>query len=172
MLTFFFGAFGLSTLWLIPLIWRALRALVAKGRKRPVGGEGTIRYALGGLLVLLASATLEGLLVAHYTDDPSAGGAVCRVLASGLGSVFGAALTALLMLAILAVALRWYPGVSWRAPIWRRLACLRSRSLPARSPLQRKKFLQKRKRARWPVAEAAPRRDRAGCMRPSWLRRP
>jgi len=115
MLTFFFGAFGLSTLWLIPLIWCALRALVAKGRKRPVGGEGTIRYALGGLLVLLASATLEGLLVAHYTDDPSAGGAVCRVLASGLGSVFGAALTALLMLAILAVALRWYPGVSWRA---------------------------------------------------------
>ena len=89
MLTFFFGAFGLSTLWLIPLIWRALRGLVAKGRKRPVGGEGTIRYALGGLLVLLASATLEGLVVGHYTDDPAAGGAVCRALAGGLGSVFG-----------------------------------------------------------------------------------
>ena len=115
MLTFFFGAFGLSTLWLIPLIWRALRALVAKGRKRPVGGEGTIRYALGGLLVLLSSATLEGLVVAHYTDDPHAGGVVCRALAGGLDSVFGAAITALLMLAILAVALRWYPGLSWRA---------------------------------------------------------
>jgi len=115
MLTFFFGAFGLSTLWLIPLFWRALRALVAKGRKRPVGGEGTIRYALGGLLVLLSSATLEGLVVAHYTDDPAAGGVVCRALGDGLGSVLGVTLTALLMLAILAVALRWYPGVSWRA---------------------------------------------------------
>ncbi|MBT2117758.1 DNA translocase FtsK 4TM domain-containing protein [Dyella sp. LX-66] len=115
MLTFFFGAFGLSTLWLIPLLWRGLRALVAKGRKLPVGGEGTIRYALGGLLVLLSSATLEGLVVAHYTDDPAAGGVVCRALAGGFASVFGATVTSLLMLAMLAVALRWYPGLSWRA---------------------------------------------------------
>jgi S-DNA-T family DNA segregation ATPase FtsK/SpoIIIE len=115
MLTFFFGAFGLSTLWLIPLIWRGIRALVAKGRKRPVGGEGTIRYALGALFVLLASATLEGLVVAHYTDDPAAGGAVCRLLADGFGSLLGTALTVLAMLALLAAALRWYPGVSWRA---------------------------------------------------------
>ncbi|GAA0701130.1 DNA translocase FtsK 4TM domain-containing protein [Dyella marensis] len=115
MLTFLFGAFGLSTLWLIPLLWRGLRALVAKGRKRPVGGEGTIRHVLGGLLVLLSSATLEGLVVAHYTDDPAAGGVVCRALAGGLASVFGATVTSLLMLAMLAVALRWYPGLSWRA---------------------------------------------------------
>ncbi|WNL46254.1 DNA translocase FtsK 4TM domain-containing protein [Dyella sp. BiH032] len=115
MLTFFFGAFGLSTLWLIPLIWRGIRALVAKRRKRPVGGQGTIRYALGATFVVLASATLEGLVVAHYTDDPAAGGAVCRMLANGLTSSLGAALTALIMLVLLAAALRWYPGISWRA---------------------------------------------------------
>ena len=114
MLTFFFGAFGLSTLWLIPLIWRGIRAIVAKGRKRPVGGEGTIRYALGAVFVLLASATLEGLIVAHYTDDPTAGGALCRLLAGAFDSLLGSVLTALAMLALLAVALRWYPGVSWR----------------------------------------------------------
>ena len=119
MLTFFFGAFGLSTLWLIPLIWRGIRALVAKGRKRPVGGEGTIRYALGAVFVLLASATLEGLVVAHYTDDPAAGGALCRLLAGAFDALLGGALTTLAMLALLAVALRWYPGVSWRtAFVW------------------------------------------------------
>jgi S-DNA-T family DNA segregation ATPase FtsK/SpoIIIE len=115
MLTFFFGAFGLSTLWLVPLLWRAVRALLLRSRKQSVGGQGTIRFCLGGLLVLLASATLEGLVVAHYTDDPHAGGVVCRALASGFGSVFGTTLAALLMLVLLVVGLRWYPGVSWRA---------------------------------------------------------
>ncbi|SFR95735.1 DNA segregation ATPase FtsK/SpoIIIE, S-DNA-T family [Dyella sp. OK004] len=115
MLTFFFSAFGLSTLWFIPLIWRVIRAAMAKGRQRPVGGEGTIRFWLGGLLVLLASATLEGLVVAHYTDDPTAGGVVCRALAHIFSAMFGTALSVVLMLALLVVSLRWYPGVSWRS---------------------------------------------------------
>ncbi|MFC4765518.1 DNA translocase FtsK 4TM domain-containing protein [Dyella koreensis] len=115
MLTFFFGAFGLSTLWLIPLIWRGIRAAMTKGRKRPVGGEGTIRFWLGGVFVLLASATLEGLVVAHYTDNPTAGGVICRALASAFGAMFGTALSVVLMLALLVVSLRWYPGLSWRS---------------------------------------------------------
>ena len=114
MLTFLFGAFGLSTLWLVPLLWRGIRALAARARKRPVGGEGTIRYALGALSVLLASSALEGLAVAHYTDDSAVGGAVCRALASGFSAVLGGPLAALLLLAWLAAALRWYPGLSWR----------------------------------------------------------
>jgi len=88
MLTFFFGAFGLSTLWLIPLLWRVCRRFQARGKA--AGGEGTIRYALGALTVLLASATLEGLVVGYYTDDPEAGGSLCRALANGFSGLFGA----------------------------------------------------------------------------------
>jgi S-DNA-T family DNA segregation ATPase FtsK/SpoIIIE len=112
MLTFFFGAFGLSTLWLIPLIWRVVRARLAR-RKPPVSGEGTIRLWLGALLVLVASATLEGLVVDHYTDDPNAGGFLCRALAHGFGALLGTPLASLLMLAALAAALPWYLSMPW-----------------------------------------------------------
>jgi DNA segregation ATPase FtsK/SpoIIIE, S-DNA-T family len=134
MLTFFFGGFGLSTLWLIPLLWRVVRPVFA-GRRPAFGGEGTIRCWLGGLLVLVASATLEGLIVSHYTDDPDAGGSVCRLLARGFSSGLGAPLTSVLMLALLAVTLPWYLGVPWRAAFKRLsasvdlLAALLSRAL-------------------------------------------
>ncbi|HEY2621999.1 MAG TPA: DNA translocase FtsK, partial [Dyella sp.] len=91
MLNFFFGGFGLSTLWLIPLIWRVARARLAR-RKPSGGGEGTIRLWLGALLVLVASATLEGLIVDHYTDDATAGGVICRALAHGFGGLLGTSL--------------------------------------------------------------------------------
>ncbi|WP_053096146.1 DNA translocase FtsK [Frateuria defendens] len=119
MSTFLFGSFGLSTLWLLRLAWRIGRPLLS--RRRPVlGGEGAIRFWLGGVLVLGSSATLEGLVVGHYTDDPQAGGAVCRALADGLGGLLGTPLTSLLMLAVLAAALPWYLGVAWPA-VFRRV---------------------------------------------------
>ncbi|QNK03400.1 DNA translocase FtsK 4TM domain-containing protein [Dyella telluris] len=114
MLHFFFGAFGLSTLWLVPLIWRVGRTLL-KRRTLSGGGEGSIRFWLGALLVLLASATLEGLVIDQYTDDASAGGAVCRALSHGIGGLLGGGLSALVMLAVMAAALPWYLGVSWPA---------------------------------------------------------
>jgi len=114
MLSFFFGAFGLSTLWLVPLLWRAGRTLL-KRRNRSGGGEGSIRYGLGALLVLLASATLEGLVIDEYTDDANAGGVVCRALSHGIGGLLGGWLTTLAMLAVLAAALPWYLGMGWPA---------------------------------------------------------
>jgi S-DNA-T family DNA segregation ATPase FtsK/SpoIIIE len=120
MLSFLFGGFGLSTLWLIPLFWRLGRSL-AKRRKLSTGGQGTIRFWLGALLVLLASATLEGLVVDQYTDDPQLGGAVCRALSHVIGAVFGGWATTLVMLAVIAMALPWYVGEGWRA-IFQRLS--------------------------------------------------
>ena len=114
MLSFFFGAFGLSTLWLVPLLWRAGRTLL-KRRNGSGGGEGSIRYGLGVLLVLLASATLEGLVIDQYTDDANAGGMVCRALSHGIGGLLGGWLTTLAMLAVLAAALPWYLGMAWPA---------------------------------------------------------
>jgi S-DNA-T family DNA segregation ATPase FtsK/SpoIIIE len=114
MLSFFFGAFGLSTLWLIPLLWRVGGRLL-KRQRRAAGGEGSIRLGLGAVLVLLASATLEGLLIDQYTDDANAGGTVCRALSHAIGGLLGGWLTTLMMIGALAIALPWYLGIGWRA---------------------------------------------------------
>ncbi|WP_323748591.1 FtsK/SpoIIIE family DNA translocase [Dyella silvae] len=112
MLTFLFGGFGLSTLWLIPLLWRVGRSLLTRRALTP-GGQGTIRFWLGAALVLMTSATLEGLVIDQYTDDPQAGGVACRALSHAFAGVLGGPITAILMLALLGAALPWYLGVGW-----------------------------------------------------------
>ncbi|RAO74504.1 FtsK/SpoIIIE family DNA translocase [Dyella jiangningensis] len=124
MLSFLFGGFGLSTLWLIPLFWRVGASLSKRRKLSTPGGQGTIRFWLGAVLVLLASATLEGLVVDQYTDDPQLGGAVCRALSHGIGGTFGGWLTVLVMLGVMATALPWYLGVGWRAIFQRLSSCV------------------------------------------------
>ncbi len=116
--SFVFGAFGLSTLWLLPLLWRIGAALFRR-RRPPTVGPGAIRFWSGFALVLLASTALEGIVISHYTDDPSVGGVVCRWLGTAFGSFPGAAITSLIALATFVVALPWYLGVSWSAAIVR-----------------------------------------------------
>ena len=111
MFSLFFGGFGLSTLWLARPVWRLLTLLRRRGSP---GGSGAIRFWLGALAVLLASATLEGTVLAAITSGGEVGGSICRTLASGLGGVFGAPLTALLMLAVLGLTLPWYLGRPWK----------------------------------------------------------
>jgi len=112
MLSFVFAAFGLSTLWLLPLFWRLAAALVRR-RRPPTVGPGAIRFWTGFVLVLLSSATLEGLVVSHYTDDPAVGAVVCRWLAGVFATFPGSAPTALVAVVALVVALPWYLGVTW-----------------------------------------------------------
>ena len=116
--SFVFGAFGLSTLWLLPLLWRIGAALIRR-RRPPTVGPGAIRFWSGFALVLLASMTLEGIVIAHYTDDPSVGGAVCRWLGTMSGDFPGAALTSLIAAVAIVVALPWYLGVPWSSAIVR-----------------------------------------------------
>ncbi|HEY9131102.1 MAG TPA: DNA translocase FtsK [Dyella sp.] len=111
MFSLFFGGFGLSTLWLARPVWRLLTLLRRRGG---AGGSGAIRFWLGTLAVLSASAALEGVVLDAITAGGDVGGSICRALADGLGSVFGAPLTALLMLAVLALALPWYFGRPWK----------------------------------------------------------
>ncbi|TCV92864.1 S-DNA-T family DNA segregation ATPase FtsK/SpoIIIE [Luteibacter rhizovicinus] len=112
MLNLVFGGLGVSVLWLIPLIWRVARGLLRRGPD-VLRGQGAIRFWAGALVVLVASMTLEGLVIAHYTDDPAMGGYLCRVLGHAFGESLGGFLTSLLMLAALGAALPWYLGVSW-----------------------------------------------------------
>ncbi|KAF1005002.1 MAG: DNA translocase FtsK [Luteibacter sp.] len=112
MASFVFGAFGLSTVWLLPLLWRSAVALVRR-RQQPGVGPGAIRFWASFALVLLASATLEGLVIAHYTDDPEVGGAVCRWLGGAVGTVPGPMIGSLVALALLVLTLPWYLGVPW-----------------------------------------------------------
>jgi DNA segregation ATPase FtsK/SpoIIIE, S-DNA-T family len=114
MLSFVFSAFGLSTLWLLPLLWRVVAALVRR-RRPPTVGPGAIRFWAGFVLVLLASSMLEGLVITHFTDDASVGGAVCR----WLGGIAGPAtpVAAAISLALMIVALPWYTGVPWSQAI-------------------------------------------------------
>jgi len=114
MLSFVFGAFGLSTLWLLPLLWRVVAALIRR-RRPPTVGPGAIRFWSGFVLVLLASSLLEGLVITHFTDDPSVGGAVCRWLGSMAGPA--APIAAAVSLALIIVALPWYTGVPWSQAI-------------------------------------------------------
>ena len=116
--SFVFGAFGLSTLWLLPLLWRIGAALVRR-RRPPTVGPGAIRFWSGFVLVLLASMTLEGIVISHYTDDPSVGGVVCRWLGTAFGAFPGATLTSLIAIVAIVVALPWYLGVSWSSAIVR-----------------------------------------------------
>ncbi|WP_285403429.1 DNA translocase FtsK [Luteibacter sp. ME-Dv--P-043b] len=118
MLSLVFGAFGLSTLWLLPLLWRVAAALIRR-RTPPTTGPGAIRFWTGFILVLLASTTLEGIVIAHYTDDPTVGGAVCRWLGAAFGTFPGGALAAAIALAVMIVALPWYLGVGWSAALAR-----------------------------------------------------
>jgi S-DNA-T family DNA segregation ATPase FtsK/SpoIIIE len=118
MLSLVFGAFGLSTLWLLPLLWRVTAALIRR-RTPPTTGPGAIRFWTGFILVLLASTTLEGIVIAHYTDDPGVGGVVCRWLGAAFGAFPGGALAAAIALAMMAVALPWYLGVGWSAALAR-----------------------------------------------------
>ena len=113
MFSFLFGGFGLSTLWLLRPFWRLLRPLWRRGGPVAIGGAGAIRFWLAALAVLLASATLEGVIVGWLTAGAPVGGSVCRALASAFDGVLGSAMTAMLMLAVLAVTLPWYLGVSW-----------------------------------------------------------
>src|SRR4051812_5676480 len=110
MLSFVFGAFGLSTLWLLPLLWRVAAALVRR-RRPPTVGPGAIRFWAGFVLVLLASCMLEGLVISHFTDDASVGGVVCRWL--GALAAPAAPIVAAVSLALIVIALPWYVGVPW-----------------------------------------------------------
>ena len=114
MLTYVFGAFGLSTLWFLPLLWRLLKSLLHRDVEQLTAPHGPARFWGGALAVLLSSTALEGLLVWSVTRDPASGAAVTRWLGQGLSQHLGTGISMVLMLAILLAALPSYLGFCWQ----------------------------------------------------------
>ncbi|MBG7619772.1 DNA translocase FtsK [Herbaspirillum sp. AP02] len=102
--------FGWSVLWLLPLLLRTVaRAL---GRKSIFGGRGAIRLWCGSLLLLAASGALEALVRAQLSnsDDGPSGDLVGAALMEALGGKISKGIAAVVLLALLALGLKWLLG--------------------------------------------------------------
>ncbi|MGO4303997.1 DNA translocase FtsK [Cupriavidus sp. RAF12] len=106
------GWFGLSTFWLLPLVWRMVGRALAGDRR--LFGRGSLRVWLGTLLVLGASATLESL-TGGEGEGAAAGGAVGHALAGGAANLLGWTGSLLMMLAVLGLAAPMVFGETWRS---------------------------------------------------------
>ncbi|WP_296225615.1 FtsK/SpoIIIE family DNA translocase [Ralstonia sp. UBA689] len=105
------GWFGISTVWLLPLMWRyATRALA--GERGFLKGRGTVRLWLVTLIALCASAALEALTSGTDPQD-KAGGAAGRALSSLFSHMLGWTGAFLLMLGVLIWVAPMLFGRSW-----------------------------------------------------------
>ena len=90
------GWFGISTVWLLPMVWRyATRALA--GERGFLTGRGTVRLWLVTVVALCTSATLEALTSGADPQD-KAGGAAGRALSALFSHMLGWTGAFLLML--------------------------------------------------------------------------
>ncbi|WP_230852099.1 DNA translocase FtsK 4TM domain-containing protein, partial [Ralstonia solanacearum] len=105
------GWFGISSVWLLPLVWRYIARVMAG--ERGLKGPGTVRVWLATLAALCASAALEALTAGHDAHG-KAGGAAGRGLASLFSHMLGGAGAFLLMLGVLLWAAPMVFGWTWR----------------------------------------------------------
>ncbi|MFP4592468.1 DNA translocase FtsK 4TM domain-containing protein [uncultured Ralstonia sp.] len=114
------GWFGISTVWLLPLVWRYATRVLA-GERGFFKGPGTVRMWLVTLTALCASAALEALTSGADPQD-KAGGAVGRGLSSLFSAMLGWTGAFLLMLGVLVWVAPIVFGRSWRQVFARRRA--------------------------------------------------
>ncbi|ANH76324.1 AAA-like domain protein [Ralstonia insidiosa] len=106
------GWFGISTVWLLPMVWRyATRALA--GERGFLKGRGTVRLWLVTVMALCTSATLEALTSGADPQD-KAGGAAGRALSALFSHMLGWTGAFLLMLGVLVWVAPMVFGRSWR----------------------------------------------------------
>ncbi|MCO5397889.1 FtsK/SpoIIIE family DNA translocase [Ralstonia soli] len=105
------GWFGISTVWLLPLVWRYVTRALA-GERGFLKGRGTVRLWLVTLVALSASAALEALTSGADPQD-KAGGAAGRALSSLFSHMLGWTGAFLLMLGVLIWVAPMVFGRSW-----------------------------------------------------------
>ncbi len=109
------GWFGISTFWLLPLLWRTVSRVLAGDRR--LFGRGSLRVLMGTVLVLGASATLEALTGGETAEATHAlaGGAAGHALAGAVSSMLGWTGGLLMMLAVLGLSAPMVFGETWRS---------------------------------------------------------
>jgi S-DNA-T family DNA segregation ATPase FtsK/SpoIIIE len=105
------GWFGISTVWLLPLVWRYVTRALA-GERDFLKGRGTVRLWLVTLVALSASAALEALTSGADPQD-KAGGAAGRAVSSLFSHMLGWTGAFLLMLGVLIWVAPMVFGRSW-----------------------------------------------------------
>ncbi|WKZ87133.1 DNA translocase FtsK 4TM domain-containing protein [Ralstonia pickettii] len=112
------GWFGISSVWLLPLVWRYVTRALA-GERDFLKGRGTVRLWLVTLVALSASAALEALTSGADPQD-KAGGAAGRALSSLFSHMLGWTGAFLLMLGVLIWVAPMVFGRSWSQVFSRR----------------------------------------------------
>ena len=125
------GWFGLSTFWLLPLVWRTVGRALAGDRR--LFGRGSLRIWMGTVLVLGASATLEAL-TGGEGEGATAGGAVGHALAGTVSGMLGWTGALLMMLAVLGLAAPMVFGETWRSLFLLRRPRVDADEAPAAAP--------------------------------------
>ncbi|KAI3589400.1 DNA translocase FtsK [Cupriavidus sp. U2] len=125
------GWFGLSTFWLLPLVWRTVGRVLAGDRR--LFGRGSLRIWMGTVLVLGASATLEAL-TGGEGEGATAGGAVGHALAGTVSGMLGWTGALLMMLAVLGLAAPMVFGETWRSLFLLRRPRVDADEAPAAAP--------------------------------------
>ena len=125
------GWFGLSTFWLLPLVWRTVGRVLAGDRR--LFGRGSLRIWMGTVLVLGASATLEAL-TGGEAEGATAGGAVGHALAGTVSGMLGWTGALLMMLAVLGLAAPMVFGETWRSLFLLRRPRVEADEAPAPAP--------------------------------------
>jgi len=114
------GWFGISTVWLLPVVWRYITRTLA-GERGLFNGPGTVRLWLVTVVALCASAALEALTSGADPQD-KAGGAAGRALSSLFSHMLGWTGAFLLMLGVLIWVAPMVFGRSWQQVFKRRHA--------------------------------------------------
>ena len=112
------GWFGISTVWLLPLVWRYVTRALA-GERGFLKGRGTVRLWLVTFVALSASAALEALTSGADPQD-KAGGVAGRALSSLFSHMLGWTGAFLLMLGVLIWVAPMVFGRSWGQVLNRR----------------------------------------------------
>jgi S-DNA-T family DNA segregation ATPase FtsK/SpoIIIE len=115
-----FGWFGISTVWLLPLVWRYVTRALA-GERGFLKGRGTVRLWLVTFVALSTSAALEALTSGADPQDKS-GGAAGRAVSSLFSHMLGWTGAFLLMLGVLIWVAPMVFGRSWGQVFNRRRA--------------------------------------------------
>ncbi|MDA8327444.1 MAG: DNA translocase FtsK 4TM domain-containing protein [Betaproteobacteria bacterium] len=115
------SVFGFSAYWWTALgamlAWRTMRDNFGTGNATPTTARRSFAHGAGFALLLLSSCAIESIRL-HHLDrflPEKSGGIIGTLIGDALTHLLGFNLATLVLLVIIAVALRLFSGISWTA---------------------------------------------------------